>query len=191
MGRQILFHMLQKDCEEFLRDIRHRDPVVVAERDSDAPNVVEVIQPCCTGVTLCLWNKSLLPSLKREYISQSNRGPYYRVASSSPVLELFLPVEAEWDGKPSLTQGRVYASFDVPNEGQRRWFESVVRWIRKNFTKNPVGLSSGYVGRAALEWYEKGGILLPMVRPPVTSAWREFVAAQHGASRRRSRLYKS
>lgn len=179
MGRQILFHMLPEDCELFLSGLHQRDRFAVVERDSTSSDIVEVAAPCCVGKTVVLWNRSLLPSLEREYIPQSSRGPYYRVSSSLPLLEFFLPIEADWDSRPALTQGRVYASFDVPHEGLRRWYESVARWIRKNFAKNPVGLSSGYVGPAALKWYGRGGILLPMLRPPFTPEWRSFVDAQH------------
>jgi hypothetical protein len=182
MGRQILFHMLPEDCKEFFNLLRERDPVIAVERDSVSPDIIEVTDPCRGGQTVVLWNQTLLPSLEREYIPQSNRGPYYRVSSSLPVLELFLPVVAEWDRKPALTQGRVYGSFDATNEGLRRWYESIAHWIRRNFTKNPVGLSTGYVGPAARKWYEGGGVLLPMLRPPVTPEWRSFVDAQHGLS---------
>jgi len=182
--------MLPEDAKEFLSVLRQRTPLVVVERDSLSPDLLEVADPRVVGKTLVLWNQSLLRSLEREYIPQSNRGPYYRVSSSVPVLELFLPVEADWDGKPALTQGRVYGSFDVANENLRRWYESIAHWIRKNFTKNTVGLSSGYVGPAARGWYERGGVLLPMLRPPVTPEWRSFVDAQHDAGRSRGRRMK-
>jgi hypothetical protein len=186
MARQILFHMLSNDCKGLLGFLRQRDAVVVVERDSVSPDIIEVAEPCRGGPTVVLWNQSLLPSLEREYIARSNRGAYYRVSNLLPVLELFLPVVADWDGKPALTQGRVYGSFDVPNKGLDRWYDSIAQWIRINFTKNPVGLSSGYIGPAALTWYQGGGVLLPMLRPPVTPEWRSFVDAQHGRNRRQN-----
>lgn len=188
MGRQILFHMLPEDCNGFLRALRGRDPVAVVDKDSASPEVVELPDPCKGGVFAVLWNRSLLPSLEREFIAKSDRGPYYRVSDSLPVLEFSLPSQADWDGKPALTQGRIYASFEVPNEGLRRWYEWAARWIRRNFAKESAGLSGGYVGPAALEWHERGGILLPFIRPPVTPAWQAFVSKQHA---RRPRHPKS
>lgn len=179
MGRQILFHMLPRDCEQFFGAIRKRDAVVAVERVSQSPIIREVREPCLNRHNLILWNRSLLPSLEREYLRRSDRGPYYGVSYALPVLELALSERHQWDGKPALTQGRVYASFDAPNEGLRRWYEWIVRWIRKNFVREKVGLSGGYVGPEALKWYESGGILLPQFNPPLTPEWRKFVDAQH------------
>jgi hypothetical protein len=174
MGKQILFHMLSPDCEQFIQFVRERDPVVIVEKDS----VVEVADPCNPGRVLSFWNPKLLSSLERKYIPESTNGPYYRVDSSLPILEFFLPRQQEWDRVPALTQGRVYASFDEPSEGLQSWFEAIARWIRKNFVKNPVPSLGGYIGRAALKWYEDGGLLLPMIRPPVTDQWRAFLQPQ-------------
>jgi len=52
---------------------------------------------------LCLWNLDLLPSLKREHVPVSDIGPYYRVDSSLPILELSIPKQIEWDERPALT----------------------------------------------------------------------------------------
>jgi hypothetical protein len=120
----------------------------------------------------------LLPILARKYIPESSVGPYYRIDSSLPVIELFLPREQEWDGVPSLTQGRIYASFDQPSDGLKKWFDTLARWIRSNFAKSPVPSIEGYIGPAALQWYEEGGLLLPMNRPPVNDQWRAFLQPQ-------------
>jgi hypothetical protein len=183
MGRQILFHMLPEDCESFLSFARERDPVAIVESSAGSPQVVPITNPCSPGKSLSLWNQRLLPSLERKYVPKSTKGPYYRVDDSLPVLEFFLPRQEEWDGQPALTQGRIYASFDQPNEDLRRWFDTLARWIRTNFTKNTVPSFSGYVGPAALEWHRSGGLLLPMIRPPVTPEWRAVVQLQSGRKR--------
>ena len=178
MGKQILFHMLPPDCEPFVNFVRERDGVVFVEQASDSSAIEKVRNPCNPGRVLSLWNPNLLATIQRKYIPESNKGPYYRVDSSLPVIEFFLPREQEWDGVPALTQGRVYASFDRPNEGLRKWFDAVARWIRKNFAKSPVPSISGYIGPTALKWHEEGGLLLPMIRPPVNDQWRSFLQPQ-------------
>jgi hypothetical protein len=180
MGRQICFYMLREDCEQFLRFVQSRDPVLVVQRDSDSSRVGPVDDPCSLGQDLCLWNQRLLPSLERKYIPQSVKGPYYRVDGSLPTLEFFLPRPADWDGRPALTQGRVYATFDQPTEGLRIWYEGIARWIRKNFTRNPIARVGGYAGPAALQWHRDGGLLLPFVRPLVTPQWRAILFPQSG-----------
>ncbi len=179
MGRQVLFHMLSRDCQDFLAHVTQHASVWPIERDSDSSKVEPVRSPCSLGQVIILWNKDLLPVLKRKHIPKSIKGPYYRVDSSLPVVELSIPREADWEGLPSLTQGRIYASFDYPNRDLNEWFDSMSKWIRKNFSKNPVGLTSGYVGPAALKWFQAGGILLPFVRPISSPYWISFVNAQH------------
>ncbi len=180
MGRQIAFHMLPQDCEEFLDFVHNRDPVFVVARDSDSPKIVQIARPCFFGETLCLWNQALLPRLKREYIAESTQGPYYRVDDSLPVLELIPSRQTDWRGRPALTQGRVWGSFDQPSEPLRKWFEAIVRWMRKNYVRAPADLF-GYVAPAAFQWFLKGGVLLPIFEPPVTRDWLDFVKAQRKA----------
>jgi hypothetical protein len=101
------------------------------------------------------------------------------VDSVLPVIEFSYPspVQEPWNGRPALIQGRVWAGFEQENKDFERWYNAVVRWIRKNFIRNPVPLG-GYVGPAAYDWYKKGGILLPGFRPPITSQWLSWVEAQ-------------
>jgi hypothetical protein len=67
-------------------------------------------------------------------------------------------------------QGRIWASFDTESEPLRKWFDSLVRWIRKVVVRNPVHWQSGYIGRHASEWHRSGGLLLPTYIPPITDA---------------------
>jgi hypothetical protein len=183
MGRQILFHMLRKDCEEFLAFLRGRAPVVVTTRAGHTSKIQPADDPCSHFESLCLWNTEILPVLKRNYIPKSTRGPYYRIDGSLPVVELRLSQVGDWDGRPSLPQGRIYASFDQPNENLRKWFEFMTRWIRKNFAKCPFPYLGGYVGPAAMKWFQEGGILLPYVRPLPTPYWVSFANSQHATSK--------
>jgi hypothetical protein len=177
MGRQTGFHMLPEDAFEFLAYARTKAPITCTERSSDSAFISEC--DVRTGSQpLCLWNHDILPTLQREYVTISAR-PYYRVDTSLPVIEFLVPHESEWDGVPALTQGRIWASFDIQSEPLRKWFDSLVRWIRKTFVKNPVHWQSGYVGRHAYEWHRNGGLLLPTYRPPTTDEWKERLLSQH------------
>lgn len=179
MGRQTSFHMLAEDCKQFVDFLRRRDPIIVIRRDSTSPTIEEIHRPWEKGGGYCLWNQALLPTLEREYIPKSDRGPYYRVDSVWPVIEFSYPgpVQKPWNGRPGLTQGRVWAGFERENKDFERWYNSVVRWIRKSFIKNPVPLG-GYVGSAAYDWYKNGGLLLPVFYPPLTPQWLSWVEAQ-------------
>lgn len=184
MGRQIIFHMLPPDRVAFLRFVQERDPVVVTEFTSDSADICPL--DLRNQVTpherwLCLWNKDLLPSLKRYYVPELDHGPYYRVDYSLPILELSVPVHAFWDEKPALTQGRLYAYAYQDHPALRIWYEALARWLRKNFKKNPMTWMSGYVGPAAYKWHEAGGLLLPVIAPPVNPEWCGRIHAQHSA----------
>jgi hypothetical protein len=179
MGRQTGFHMLTEDCKQFLDFVQKRDPVAMIQWTSESADIKEVHQPWKQGGWYCLWNQALLPVLERKYIPESDVGPYYRVDSVWPVIEFSYPgpVQEPWNGRPALTQGRVWAGFERESKDFERWYNSVVRWIRKNFIKNPVPLG-GYVGPAAYDWYKNGGLLLPVFRPPITPQWLSWVEAQ-------------
>ncbi|HEX6805277.1 MAG TPA: hypothetical protein VF133_16480 [Terriglobales bacterium] len=173
--------MLSKDCEAFVAHIRSRDPVVITHRDSSSPAVEEVTSAWEHAGTYCLWNQALLPTLQRKFIPEATIGPYYRVDSDLPVIEFSYPnpVEEQWNNRPALTQGRVWAEFaGKDNRAFEQWYDAVVRWIRKNFVRNPIPHLGGYVGPAAYEWYKGGGLLLPFFLPPITPQWLSWVEAQ-------------
>jgi hypothetical protein len=75
----------------------------------------------------------------------------------------------------------LFGDFD-PDLGKppkfEKWYESLTRWIRKNYAKNPAG-KDGYVGPAAYEFYKNGGYLLPNFLPPSTKEWLAEIGKQH------------
>jgi hypothetical protein len=169
--------MLSDDCASFLDFVRERDPVVVVLRDSDSPRVEAVGDPCEASKATCLWNQSLLPALTRSYIPNAESRPYSRADDDLPLLEFSASIPVEWEGLPGLLQGRIWGAFETTNQRQYRvWYEAIVRWIRKRYIRyEPL---KGYIGPAAREWHKRGGILLPMFKPPVTEEWRVFVEKQ-------------
>jgi hypothetical protein len=183
MGKQILFHMLRDDCEELIKFVQERDPVIIVPFDSQTSELHDVKLPCDYSESLCFWNQSLLQSLQYKYIPDSKRGPYYKFDSRLPILEFTRSIAIEWNGRQALLQGRIYSPF----EGQRddlhkleKWYGTLVRWIRKNWIRNPVPLLGGYVAPAAFTAYEKGLTLMPMFIPPLTPQWISWNVAQDG-----------
>lgn len=180
MGRQTRFHMLPEDCKQFLEFVQQRDPVIVVDRSSKSEAIGEVQRPRERGETYSLWNQAVLPTLQRKFVRvEPNTASYYRIDNSLPVIEFWYPspVPEPWNGRPGLTQGRVWAQFENPTQEFERWYNAVVRWIRKNFVRDAVVLGD-YVGPAAYQWFKDGGLLLPHFRPPVTSSWLSWVQAQ-------------
>ena len=179
MGKQVQLHLLPEDCTEFLRFIQQRDPVVVIPWISNSPSVHEVVRPCDTGGLFCLWNQGLMPKFAYREIRNTESRYSYQVDDSLPVLEFSNSSRVDWEERSALLQGRIYTGFRS-DKGQafNGWYAGVVRWIRRNFKKNPVGHLGGYVGPAAFEWYKQGGVLLPMFKPPLTDEWRSWLEAQ-------------
>jgi hypothetical protein len=182
MGRQIIFHMLPEDRQAFLSFVQARDHVIITDfsADSAAVRPADLTNRPVKGKDwLCLWNMALLPDLERTYIPESNIGPYYRIDSNLPILEFSVPTPVRWDKRPALTQGRLYAHAYQDQPTLRSWYEALARWVRKNFSKNPITWMSGYVGPSARQWFERGGLLLPYVPPPVNTEWQVRIYAQH------------
>jgi len=178
MGRQVQISVLLEDVEGLLAYIKSQHRVVLVKRDDVDSATVEPLESLSANAneTLILWNQELLPQLRRKHVSRETAGDYYRVdVSAEPVLEFGGSFSGEWCGRPSLTQGRIYGIFDNKNPEFARWYEQIVRYIRKAFVRNPASLS-GYVGPTAFKWFLKGGLLLPTFLPPETDVWRKFFA---------------
>ena len=132
--------------------------------------------------SLILWNKRFAPSLQRKFIAGAETS-YYRIDEFTElVLQLSTSVLTQWQGRPALTQGRIYGIFDDKPVEFRKWYERIVRIIRKRWRKNPVPWLGGYVGPAASEWFDSGGLLLPFFVPPITKDWICRMDEQHTKS---------
>jgi hypothetical protein len=175
MGRQILFHALKDDCEEMFSFIREHGMVTAVERDTDVNGIIDLTVPCASKSPLMLWKTGLGTRLERDHIERSVR-PYFRVPYRAG-LEFCPSLKSEWNGCPGLTQGRIYANTDEPNESLLVWYSRIARWIRARWARCPVPLS-GYVGPNATQWHLKGGLLLPTFQPPDTAEWRKFFKKQ-------------
>ena len=179
MGRQIAVHLLEKDCEQLLHFVRNRDPLIILKRDTTSAELGEVARPCAEAGIYTLWNQPLAPDLARKFVDHHPKiGPRYTIDSRLPVIEFsYRGPPQEWEGRPALAQGRLWTSFESGEDKRyRSWYESITRWIRKNFIRNPVSI--GYVGPHAYEWFKEGGYLLPQLNPPATEVWLSWMAAQ-------------
>ena len=177
MGRQIHFYMLPQDRTVFLRVVQDAEPVTVTLRNSDSAKTFPIADPIVgDSETLCLWNSRLLPSLERKWVPHPG---YYRADEwGKPILEFTSSVRTTWEGEPALLQGRLFGIFERKSPNFEKWYDSIVRWIRKNYRRGPAELG-GYVGPAAYEFYKSGGYLLPNFLPPRTKEWVAEISKQH------------
>lgn len=188
MGRQIHFYMLPEDQIAFLRHIQERDPIVIAPRDSDSAAIIPVAEfKIDPNKILCLWNRSLLSDVEREWVPKP--GYYTLDTLHNPIVEFTPSFTATWERKPALGQGRLYSIFDGKPPEFEKWYESVARWIRTNYQKNPTSMG-GYVGPAAYEFYQSGGYLLPNFLPPRTKVWLDEIGKPQTRSRPTPRIPK-
>jgi len=182
MGRQIQIHILHQDFMLLMDHLNKSSDISLIEMLGHSADPEPVMPSEQSGQTLCIWNHGLIRDLHREYISHAKREPYRVDETTLPILELKLSRLTEWEGESALLQGRIYGIFQGKVIEFERWFNSIVRFIRKAFIRNPTSLG-GYVGPAAYKWYKSGGILLPFFYPPHTSTWENFVNSQHEKSK--------
>lgn len=179
MGRQVGFHALPDDLGEFLDFVCAKDPVIVTLMDSDRPEIERLSNSRSDSRVMSLWNQALIPTLERELVRHPPAPDYYRIPYSRPVLELSPSRAVSWNDQPALLCSRLYGfSFEDAPKGYATWYETLAKWIRSHFSRNPVEGLDGYIGAAALAWFQQGGILLPALPPPVTLEWESFVEAQ-------------
>ena len=178
MGRQIELHLLQDDFNELWRWMQQKWQITIVERSSNSAFVEPYSPSEQSGQQLCLWNHAFLSELSRKFIPNA-QPEYYRVDEFQlPVLELTSSRLTVWHDQPALLQGRIYGIFESKETDFEKWYNSIVRWIRRNFVRNPAKLG-GYVGKHAFEWFSKGGIFLPFFRPPLSPEWIRFSEQQN------------
>jgi hypothetical protein len=184
MGRQIHFHMLARDCEAFFAAAPHFAPFVAVIRDSATARIEPIEQPCVIRTALMFWNRTVAPSVVRTHVpAGAARGSYHRFPYDAPALE-FCPTGemSDWDGRPAIAAGRLYAAAYQDNRALADWYEKLASWLRRHFQGYRIGSSTFRVGPDAWEWHRSGGLLLPMVRPLVAPTWRRLLGISTGES---------
>jgi hypothetical protein len=180
MGRQTQLHLLPQDLNNLLVAMHDKEPLEVALRSGGTanPERLAFFPENMSGQILVLWSERFAPGLQRDYVNA--QPPYYRVdQQTESVLELSLSELTTWEGQPALTQGRIYGVFEGKQPEFKKFYERLVRYIRRHWRKNPTSWMQGYVGPAASEWFERGGIFLPNYIPPVRGDWIERLGEQH------------
>jgi hypothetical protein len=181
MRRQIQVHALAADINNLVVDLCECEIEIALRSGTTAtPERLGFISDSLSGRIFVLWSKRLAPDLQRDYVVNAEP-PYYVVRESAKsVLELKLSGFTAWEGRPALTQGRIYGVFQGEQIEFGKWYERIVRYIRRRWGRNPLPWMGGYIGPAASEWFEKGGLLLPSYVPPVRSDWIARLGEQHG-----------
>jgi len=167
--------MYGRDCDAFFAAARHIAPFVAVVRDSPTAGIDPVDLPCTVRADLMLWNKAIAPSSVRTYVPNAVRA-YHRFPYDVPALE-FCPTGdmSDWEGRPAMTAGRLYASRYQDNRELAKWYEKLAGWMRRHFHGHRLTSSTFRVGPDAWDWHRSGGLLLPMVRPLVTPTWRRLL----------------
>jgi|SRR5580700_2522358 hypothetical protein len=181
MGRQIQIHVLPKDVNALLVAMRDKEPLEIAMRsgNSATPERLAFLPEDASGQILVLWSKRFVPQLQRRYVAEAEPPYYLADEQRESVLELSLSGFTTWEARPALTQGRIYGVFGNKLAEFEKCYERIVRYIRRHWRKNPALWMGGYVGPAASDWFEGGGLLLPNYRPPLRSDWIQRLGEQH------------
>jgi hypothetical protein len=183
MGRQIQIHALPSDINSLINAVYGSESVEMAlwSGNTTVPERIAFLPDNLTGKMVALWTDKFAPDLQRKYVARA-QPPHHAVdVSAESVLELSLSALTSWNESEALTQGRIYAIFEGKEPGFEKWYDRLVRHIRRHWRQNPAAWMGGYLGPAAAAWFERGGLLLPSYIPPVRNDWVERLSKQHPA----------
>ena len=165
MGRQVNFFMAKDDEEKFLSFVRQTGEVVLLPPISAAGDfqpVQELPEPFSTDQwrQFWLWNKSLASNFQSEYVAE--KGYYVINGLLSPLVEF----SRSYVKDNTMYPGRIWAEFtiidsetsdlDQKDREFRRWYETLAKWIRKEFYHTGWMI---FAGRGALKFQDEGGTL--------------------------------
>jgi hypothetical protein len=181
MGRQTQLHVLPRDLNALLVAMHDKEPLEVAIRRGNSANLecLAFVPDNMAGQTLVLWSQRFAPNLQRRYVATADPPYYLADEQAESVFELSLSGVTTWEGRSALTQGRIYGVVQNKQPEFEKCYEQTVRYIRRHWRKNPTTWMSGYVGPAAADSFDQGGVLLPNYIPPVRSDWIQRLAEQH------------
>jgi hypothetical protein len=179
MGRQIAFHMLQEDKEEFFRFLRSKHDVFAAVWTSENPELFRCESPSRETGTLAMWEVHPGTQRQRKKIVRDDGAVVYEFDREQSVLEFSPSALVTREGSPALLQGRLYSFLKDMGDETASLFRTGSQWTKRSFESCPYKLLGGYVGPAAMRWHRDGGVILPMFNPPPTQAWEEFIKSQH------------
>ncbi len=148
MGRQTQLHMLPKDLNELLVALHDKEPLEVALRSGNSATLERhaFIPDSMSGQILVLWSERFAPNLQRRFVATADSPYYLADEQMESVFELSLSGLTTWEGRPALTQGRIYRVFQNKQAEFEKVYEQIIRYIRRHWRKNPATWMSGYVG---------------------------------------------
>jgi hypothetical protein len=181
MGRQTQLHALPKDVNELLIAMHPKEALEVALRTGNTadPEHLAFVPDNMSGQIFVVWSERFAPNLQRRFVARANSPYYLADEQTESVFELSLSGVTTWQGRPALTQGRIYGVFQNKQPEFEKYYEQIIRYIRRHWRKNPTSWMGGYVGPAASNWFDQSGLLLPNYIPPVRNDWIQRLAEQH------------
>jgi hypothetical protein len=140
MGRQTQLLVLPKDLNELLVAIHDKEPLEAALRrgNSATPERLAFIPDNMSGQRLVLWSERFAPNLQRRFVATADSPYYIADEQTESVFELSLSGVTTWEGRPALTQGRIYAVFQNKQSEFEKFYEQLIRYIRRHWRKNPA-----------------------------------------------------
>ncbi len=169
MGKQINFYMHGDDELEFLAAARQRTGVLVfpyrsaTEKLEPSKNLPQIGEPF--AFSLWLWSPTECAPPVVQWVEPQRS--YYIKEFASEVIQFSRSFKT--DG--ALVRGRIWAemvgSAGAPEKMFRKsssfekWYDSLARWIKKNYEKLDGPLPE-YVGPGAAKFRREGGTLKPV-----------------------------
>jgi hypothetical protein len=175
MGRQIQLHALEEDYVQLLNWAETRLNLILTLWSGDAPAVEPIPQVPISREKCALLDRTTASTLHRRRISR-NDGSVSFLMPDEAALELSPSAFAAWDGRTVLLQGRIYTGLEYGDVINKQYV-SITNWIRRRWHKLPVA-RPGFVGPQAWDWFQSGGILMPMptgLVPAENQVWRDYV----------------
>jgi hypothetical protein len=163
--RQLVLYMSKEDEESFLRHLRSTGPLVIlpsTSLSSDFAPISELPEPTEDETTRKFWLHSTPVNLPivAEYASEKNG--YVIDGFQSPAVEFL----RSWMVSHVMLAGAIRADMNYLDSDKRdlvrkpaefrNWFDSMQKWIRKNFYHLTL---LTYVGPGAEKFENEGGIL--------------------------------
>jgi hypothetical protein len=143
MGRQVRFFMDTRDERQFMEFVRTTGDVIILpywSREASPSPVGELPDPLSEQFEAFLWlfNRSVSSALETSFVQEQNRFTINRDKSS--VIEFSRTIHDNHILRP----GRLWVEFKyvgvdgdwVSKEPEfRQWYEQLVKWIRKHYSR--------------------------------------------------------
>lgn len=176
--------MLQEDTDDLFKQVESRHALDATVWTSPLPVVILEKAPQKADQMLALWPSRGGGARKRSKVIREDGAEVFEFDRNVPILEWMPSKIVEHKSTPALLQGRLYLFATNEDAAIENVFRTATNLVRKSYRPCPVKSFGGYVGPAAMEWFENGGILLPMFNPPHNAHWEQLLNEQHVSQQR-------